>query len=137
MQQRRLFKKQELMKNLVKTSSAEVILLISFCYYMIVGVVTTSSYAAYVEDIVVIQGAQMQYFICEHRGHNISNPCNRSDLENVSGIFIAVGYFLLILYPFAHLMYVLNIKCLRQKCKSCCCHTPKESVTSSKSKTKL
>ena len=134
MQQRRLFKKQKLIKNLAKTSSAEVILLVSFCYYMIVGVVTTSSNAAYVEDIVLIQRAQMKYFICEQRGHNISNPCI---LENISGIFTAVGYFLLILYPFAHLMYVLNIKCLRQKCKSCCCHTLKESVTSSKSKTKL
>ena len=114
------------MKNPVKISSAEVILLVSFCYYMTAGVVATTSLAAFTNDIEVIQREQMKYFICEQRGHDISNPCNTTGFENISEIFTVIGYLLLILYPFVHLVYVLNIKWLRRKCKSCCCRTLKE-----------
>ena len=133
MQQRRLFKK----KNPVKISSAEVILLVSFCYYMIMGLVNTTSHAAYARDLEVIRRAQMKYFICEQSGHDVNNPCDRSGLENSLVIFLIIGHFLLILYPFVQLVYILNIKWL---CLKCCCCTLKEShdpvaSTSSKSKT--
>ena len=111
------------MKNPARISSAKVILLVSFCYYMLVGMFTTTSYATYTGDFEVIQRAHMKYFICEQSGHDVNNPCDRSGLENISVNFSAVGYVLLILYPFVHLVYVLNIKRLRRKCKSCCCCT--------------
>ena len=103
----------------MKVGSVEVLLVISLCYYLIVVLAATSSYALYLKNLERIENEQNIYFICEEGGFDINNPCDRNRLtksEDASSIFS--GIIILLLYPYLHLMHVLNFKRLWNKCKS-------------------
>ena len=114
----------------MKVGSVEVILVISLCYYLIVGMAFTTSYALYLKNLERIENEQNIYFTCEEGGLDINNPCDRNRLTELQqdGSLI-VGIIFLLLYPYLHLVYVLNFKRLWNKCKFCYKST-KEKISS-------
>ena len=119
MQQYVFFKTQQ-SKNSVKIGRAELILVIAFCYYVLLGVVNLTTYAVRLGNLNALEQALVNYFDCEGGGHDKDNPCDRSLHRRISaGDGSFMGSILLFLYPTVHLAYVLNIKGLRQRCRMC------------------
>ena len=55
------------------------------------------------------------YFICEQRGHNLSNPCSGSGV--ISDTYTLVQLLPLVLgnmFPFVNLLYIVNIQELKK-----------------------
>lgn len=131
LQQHRLFKTRQSNNESRKVSSAEVILVIALCYYVVVGVATTSTFALYLKNYNVLENELQKFYSCEEEGHNTNDPCDESGyLGIIDRTLTPLGYILLRLYPLLHLVYVLNIKSLRKKCLSCC-HSMKGSLRQS------
>ena len=106
-----------------KVSSAEVLLVIAFCYYVIVGLVTLSTFAVYFKNYKALEDELQKFYVCEEEGHDTSNPCDESGYFRIRARNLTpFGFVLIFLHSFLHLMYVLkfnNIKTLRKKCLSC------------------
>ena len=56
-----------------------------------------------------------RYFLCEEEGHNASNPCSRSEIEDLRypSLEILVNTFAS-LFPVVNLIYVVNIQELKE-----------------------
>ena len=102
-----------------------VIVIVSFCYYVVMGVITLTTFAVRIRNVPILREELIIYFTCEQDGHDVNNPCDISSyhsIQNHSVIMSFLGYILLTLYPIFHLVYILNIEGLRKKCKYCCCY---------------
>lgn len=99
---------------------AERILIAAFCYYVVMGVITLTTYARHLGRLDQIEKEAIKYFQCEAGGYNADDPCDKSRYQQILGQnknFI--GYIMLILYPTVHLIYVLNLRGLTEKLKIC------------------
>ena len=101
----------------------EVVIVISFCYYFMMGIVTLTSYVVQLRKVEPLREEAIKFFTCEQDGHDMNHPCDISSYHSIlnhSVILSFLGYILLSLYPIFHIVYALNVKGLRKKCKSCC-----------------
>ena len=58
----------------------------------------------------------LKYFACEGRGNDPNNPCDRNTFRQLTYPWLtAVSYMLLYMLPAVNLVYVLNIKELKEK----------------------
>ena len=61
----------------------------------------------------------LNYFACEGKGNDPNNPCDRNTFRQLSYPWLsAVSFVLLYVLPFVNLVYVLNIKELKEKLKT-------------------
>ena len=55
------------------------------------------------------------YFFCEQGGHNASNPCSRSEIENRNHPSLEVLASLMVaIFPVVNLLYAVNIQELKE-----------------------
>ena len=102
----------------MKLSKAEIILLISFCYYMIVGMVSLILFAVFMRNLDDLENELKNYFVCEENRSIMDDPCDRSRWIKISDIILSpAGIVILLFYPAIHLAFFLNIKTLWKKCK--------------------
>lgn len=82
--------------------------LIIFCYYVIFAVVSLTAFTLASRNLVAFQQLGARYFLCERRGHNENNPCDRSFLDGRSmPALAALSKVLLAMFPIANLIFVI------------------------------
>ena len=55
------------------------------------------------------------YFFCEQGGHNASNPCSRSEIENQNHPSLEViSHLMVAIFPLVNLLYAVNIQELKE-----------------------
>ena len=63
--------------------------------------------------------ALINYFICEGRGNDPNNPCDRNTFRQYSNPELTTISFVLInIFPVINLVYAVNIKEMKEKFKS-------------------
>ena len=71
--------------------------------------ITTRNSELFVEEL-------LNYFACEGRGNDPSNPCDRNTFRQLTYPWLTVvSYMLIYMIPVVNLVYVLNIKELKEK----------------------
>lgn len=107
-------------------ATAEVKLIIIFSYFFIFLALSQTAFTIALRNTASFQAGLTEYFFCEATGIP-GHTCDRS-FERVSGeIPIVLGFILLGLYPVVTLIYVVNVKEL----KEACCRRRKESLPTS------
>ena len=79
-----------------------------FLIYMILFGVTIINY-----------NFDLDYFTCEFSGHNPNNPCDDSVLISPASIVLSVFTVVLEVTPLMLLVFVTNVKELKEKFKKC------------------
>ena len=103
---------------MLELHSGEVKVLAISCYYAIfaVFIVTTftitnvQQHEQFINDIA-------SYFMCEAKG--TMNECDLSFVDQTGDIFTILSIFLIGLFPIVNLIYVLNIRELKQRIAKC------------------
>ena len=96
-------------------------LLIVFCYYVVLCVVALTSYTVTTKNTPIMVKSAKKHFFCEQSGHDPNEPCSRSEFEkltNASGITLSYT-LLMAVFPAVNLVYVVNIRELKELWKKC------------------
>ena len=99
--------------------TAEKKLLIVFCYFILMTVITIASSTLLVKKNSELLGSIQKYFTCEQGGHNPNNPCSRSDIDNMLYPLDTLGFMMFSLFPVITLLYVINIQELKEFWRKC------------------
>ena len=103
--------------------TAEIKLLIIFCYFFVFLAVSQTAFAFALRNTPSFAAELAEYFFCEAAGIP-GRTCERS-FERIAGdIPVAIGFVLYGLYPVVTLIYVVNVKELKE---FCCGRDSKES----------
>ena len=110
-----LFKAKE-SRNPFSFGTAEKKLLIVSFYYVALEVLGFLTFSLSQRSIVLLRKELQIYFMCESRGHNPDNPCDRSQFEQYTypAVFILSLSFVL-LAPVVNFLFLVNIKLLKEK----------------------
>ena len=93
----------------------EIKLLIIFCYIFVFLALSQTTFAVGLRNRASFAAELTEYFFCEAAGIS-GRTCERS-FERVAGdIPVAIGFVLYGLYPVVTLIYVVNIKELKEFC---------------------
>ena len=98
-------------------------ILISLCYYVVLTVFVLTSFTLSVRNIEPFSKELRGHFACEQLGQDPENPmlCDRQRFRRLAYPEVtAVAFVLLGLFPVVNLVYVLNVKELKEKWKVCC-----------------
>lgn len=97
-------------------STTEKKLLIIFCYYVISTVVELTAFSEFIRRSALFFSALNEYFICELKGHDPLNPCDRGKFEDVySEIPVILSYGTRGLLPLFNMIFVVNFATLKEK----------------------
>ena len=89
-------------------------------YYILVTVFSLTSFTLATRNSGPFVMQLQAYFACEGRGHDPDNPCDRNNFRQLAYPGVATTSFILLdLFPVVNLLYVLNIRELKDKCKMC------------------
>ena len=103
-------------KDVFKIGTAERKILISFSYYVLLAVVALTSFTIATRNSEPFAEQLSHYFVCEGKGNDPNNPCDRNTFLQLAIPWLSVIAFILIfLLPAINLVYVLNIKELKEK----------------------
>ena len=103
---------------------AERKILIIFCYYVLVVVIALIAFTVTTSNIGQFAAAVADYWLCELTGVDPENPCDelRASLERFQfPVLSSFSYILLWIFPAVNLIFVVNIRELKQKFKICFC----------------
>ena len=118
MQQHGLFRENQ-SKSLFKISTAERKLLIVFCYYVLLAVISLSSFTTSTRNIPERTRTALSYFSCEQGGHDPEAPCSRAEMESKNNSVVGTLTFVVMgLFPVVNLVYAVNIQELKEYCRS-------------------
>lgn len=119
MQQHGLFRQNQ-SQSPFKIGAAERKLLIVFCYYVVLAVISLTSFTMSTRDASAIATHTLEYFLCEQGGHNPETPCSRAAIDEMTDPVIStMSYILLGLFPIVNLVYALNVQELKEHCRWC------------------
>ena len=112
-----LFRAKE-SKTPFKIGTAERKILITLCYYVVLGVITLASVIT-LSTRNVNPDVVRNYFLCEALGVDPENPCDKSVFEDrVAGpVVISLISALLGLLPAVNLIFTVNITDLKKLCR--------------------
>ena len=117
MQQHCLFRVKQ-SKNLFKIETAEKKILIVFCYYVILVIFTLISFTIATRNADQFSEELEKYFVCELIGP--STPCPRQGFERLTQPeMTSIAYILLGLFPLANLVFVVNVREVKEKFDQC------------------
>ena len=110
-----LFKAKE-SRNPISFGTAEKKLLIILFYYLVLEVLGFLIFSLTQKSVDLLQEELQSYFVCESRGHNPDNPCDRSQFERLGYPTIAIlSISIVLLAPVANFVFVVNIQLLKEK----------------------
>lgn len=91
---------------------AELKILVSFFYYVILTVVAVTKYSVVLRHSDEFEEELFKYFTCESTGTGPGKSCSRSGFESAdqTSIFIPAIAILLAIYPFVQLIYIANVE---------------------------
>lgn len=105
-------------KSPLKIGTAERKLLIVFCYYVLLAVIALTAFTLSTKNLSQSVKFILKHFDCERDGHNTSNPCSRSEFEELNNAALTTfSYILLGLFPIVNLVYAVNIQELKVYCQ--------------------
>ena len=109
--------RSRLLKRKKKGFSPERKILIIISYYVISVVVTLTALVLATRDSTFFFTNLFKYFSCEAFGHDPEMPCDPNTFRQYThtGI-LAAAHILVMLFPAINLLYVLNVKELREAC---------------------
>ena len=108
--------KAKKVKDVFKIGTAEKKILIVFCYYVLLTAVAFTSLTLRLRSSELFAEQLSNYFVCEERGNDPNNPCDRNTFRQLTFPWWSVVSFALIfLLPAVNLVYALNIKELKEK----------------------
>lgn len=108
--------KEKSSKNQLKISKAERKILIVFCYYVVLSVLSLVSFTISTRNDVIIVQQIEEYFICEL--NHPSEPCPRT-FEDLQYLYLsAVAFVLLSIFPLIFLIVMVNFQELKEKFSS-------------------
>ena len=116
MQQQNVFNKNT-SKISFKVGTAERKLMIVFIYYIFLASIALTTFTISTRDSELFANSLQEYFLCELRGHDPSNPCTRESSGQTATAFGTLSYMLLGLYPTLNLVFALNISDLKESCR--------------------
>ena len=99
----------------------EMKILIVLCYYVLSAVIALISFTLSTKNSEQFVSRLLDHFDCEMHGQDPENPmaCDRNDFRQFSSPELAALVAALFsLFPVVNLVYVVNIKELKQKCKA-------------------
>ena len=96
--------------------TAEIKLLILFCYFFVLLAVSQTALTFALRNQPKFLVELAGYFICEAKGI-LGSSCERSFERLAFDIPIAIGYGLLGLYPIVSLIYVVSVEELIESCR--------------------
>ena len=103
-------------KDVFKIGTAERKILISFSYYVLFTVVALTAFTIATRNSESLAEQLSHYFACEGKGNDPNNPCDRNTfLQLTIPLLSVIGFILVFLLPAVNLVYVLNIKELKEK----------------------
>ena len=103
-------------KDVFQIGAAERKILITFCYYVLLTVVTLTSFTIATRNSELLAEHLLNYFACEGRGNDPNNPCDRNTFRQLTYPWLtAVSIVLIHMLPAINLVYALNIKELKEK----------------------
>lgn len=96
---------------------AEKKILITFCYCVILGTIGLAGFTIRARSRVSHFELALNYFNCEAAGHDERNPCNKTDLNQITAnqILMSLASILFFVFPVVNLMYVINVKELKDR----------------------
>lgn len=87
---------------------------------MVLSVVALTTYTLSTANAPNSASQLLAYFICEQDGYQESDPCNRESFRQLAHPeLITIVYVSLGIFPVVNLIYVVNIRELREKCRVC------------------
>ena len=103
-------------KDVFQIGTAERKILIAFCYYILLAAVALTSFTVELRNSELFVEELLNYFACEGKGNDPNNPCDRNTFRQLAIPWLTVVSLVLIfLLPAVNLVYVLNIKELKEK----------------------
>ena len=104
----------------IKIGTAEKKILMALSYYVLVTVFSLMSFTLTTRNSGPFVMQLQAYFACEGRGRDPDNPCDRNNFQQLAYPGVATtSNVLLGLFPAVNLLYVLNIRELKDKCIMC------------------
>ena len=95
-------------------------ILISLSYYVVLVAFSLTSFTIAARNSELFLTLLLTYFSCERNGHDPEMPCYRNTFQQLSNAELAaIASALIALFPVMSLVYALNVKELREKCKMC------------------
>ena len=82
---------------------------------MILSVISLTSFTLFSRSSSQLIESVKRNFICEQEGRNRSNPCSRSDIEDLGNPSVkTLSFILLALLPVVNLLYAVSIQDLKE-----------------------
>ena len=82
--------------------------------------VALTSFTISTRNSEIISEELLNYFVCEGRGNDPNNPCDRNTFSQyLIPELTTISLVLIEIFPVINLVYVLSIKELKEKFKSC------------------
>lgn len=110
-------------KRSIRICTPERKILVVLLYYIFFGVFALISFTLSLRNDVLAYVQLFNYFTCEMRGHDLDMPCDRntfSEFSNAHPELTATMITLLGFFPAVSLVFILNVKELKEKSKTCC-----------------
>ena len=90
--------------------------MILFSYYVLLAVVALTAFTIATRNSELFAEQLLNYFACEGKGNDPNNPCDRNTFHQLAIPWLSViALILIFLLPAVKLIYVLNIKELKEK----------------------
>lgn len=116
LQQHGLFRmRQSTKSNPLKIGAAERKILIVFCYYVLVAVISLVAFTIATRHSKPVSKQILKHFQCESNGYNPNEPCDRGVFEDITyPELYAMSYILLGVFPLVNLTYAVNFGEIRK-----------------------
>ena len=119
MQQHGLFRVKQ-SKSPFKIGTAERKILIVFCYYVVLLVMTLISFTISTRNADQVSVELITYFLCERNSLSSSQSCTREGFERLTQpVLTSISYILLGIFPLISLTFVINIQEVKEKMEQC------------------
>ena len=98
-----------------KIGSGEKKIMIMLVYYAILVEFSLMAFTLATRNVKQFRAAITWHFLCESRGHDPANPCDRTQLEGLKypGVSL-VAYIMLVLFPTINFTYIINFRKLKR-----------------------
>ena len=85
-----------------------------FSYTVVLTVIFLVNLILSATNATKLKESLQRYFFCEQGGYNPSNPCNRSDIEDLTYPSLEImSNILQAMFPVVNMIYVVNIQELK------------------------
>lgn len=102
-------------KRFFNIGSGEKKIMIVLVYYSMLVEFALMAFSLATRNVNQFRTAVTLHFLCESRGHNPANPCDRTQLEELKypGVNL-IAYVMLVLFPAISFTYVINFRKLKR-----------------------